>query len=271
MRFQLLDVPMALRPHVLAFWSADSAADDGRSRTFQAMADGSPGLLVRLHGTTPLTTPDRGVLPAAMVYGQSTAARQLVTEGRFHAFGAIFRPDALHTVFGVRADELTNGCADLHDLVPQDASASLADREGPATPDALARSIAASLLRTIAARGRTMDPMIAAALDRVHACAGALAPADLRQALGISERGLQRRFEQHLGISPRMYLRLVRFQASMRAWDDGAPGRLSDLAYDAAYADQSHHIRTFREFAGVTPGEYATRVKPVATGLVEVA
>jgi AraC-like DNA-binding protein len=76
---------------------------------------------------------------------------------------------------------------------------------------------------------------------------------------GVSRRQLERDFRHWLGVSPRAYSRLVRFQRSVRALADGIPPAL--VAADQAYADQAHMTRAFRDTAGLTPGQVRTAIR----------
>ena len=56
-----------------------------------------------------------------------------------------------------------------------------------------------------------------------------------------------------MGVSPKLFARISRFQASLSQLRNNDFNKLSDLAFDNDYADQSHFIRSFREFAGFSP------------------
>ncbi|WP_114953123.1 helix-turn-helix domain-containing protein [Sphingosinicella terrae] len=79
----------------------------------------------------------------------------------------------------------------------------------------------------------------------------ALRVEDLRRAAGLSPRGLQRWFARNVGMAPRTYLRLLRFE---RAFAE-VPDRLSlaDHALASGFADQPHMNRDFRTLAGQPP------------------
>jgi AraC-like DNA-binding protein len=75
---------------------------------------------------------------------------------------------------------------------------------------------------------------------------------------GWSRRHVTERFRQQLGITPKAYARMVRFQhatALLMAPSDGRT--LADVAIDAGYYDQSHLTRDFAALAGIPPGAYA--------------
>jgi AraC-like DNA-binding protein len=75
---------------------------------------------------------------------------------------------------------------------------------------------------------------------------------DIVRASGRSYRTVQRWFENSVGITPRRYLRLIRFHRAMA--DVGAPAaNLADQAAKGGFADQAHMARDFRLLAGVAP------------------
>ena len=69
-------------------------------------------------------------------------------------------------------------------------------------------------------------------------------------AAGVSRQHLARAFAYHVGVSPKIFARVVRFRRALAL----AGGRdWAGLAAELGYFDQSHLIADFREFAGVTP------------------
>ncbi|MEC4594330.1 AraC family transcriptional regulator [Nitrospirillum amazonense] len=97
--------------------------------------------------------------------------------------------------------------------------------------------------------------------------------ADIARDIGWSTKHLANRVKDALGVGPRTYRRLMRFEALTKRLGAGQPdegsGGWAGIAIDAGYCDQSHMIREFREFAGLTPGQYLARSLPDGGGLVE--
>ena len=73
---------------------------------------------------------------------------------------------------------------------------------------------------------------------------------------GMSPRTLQRWFARHVGLPPRRYLRLLRFQKAFAQVPDQPS--LADHAAAQGFADQAHMAREFRAMAGV-PARQARR------------
>lgn len=79
---------------------------------------------------------------------------------------------------------------------------------------------------------------------------------------GITPRYLHKLIYQHTGLSPKSFNKINRFQLSLRliAKNDQP---FTSIAYDCGYFDQSHFIRDFKSFTGVTPSAYLENKFPV--------
>jgi AraC-like DNA-binding protein len=73
---------------------------------------------------------------------------------------------------------------------------------------------------------------------------------------GITSRYLQKLFLQYTGLTPKLYSKINRFQNSLKLVT-GKDASLTSIAYECGYFDQSHFIREFKTFTGVTPGVVA--------------
>lgn len=85
-----------------------------------------------------------------------------------------------------------------------------------------------------------------------HATLAASSVADLGMRAGLAPRTLQRWFARHIGMSPRDYLRVLRFRDTLRALPR-EHATLAEVAAERGYADQAHMARDFRAMAGTPP------------------
>jgi AraC-like DNA-binding protein len=78
----------------------------------------------------------------------------------------------------------------------------------------------------------------------------------------ISTRYLNQLFTQYTGLAPKLYCKINRFQNSLNLLQANTQ-KLTGVAYDAGYFDQSHFIREFKLFTGITPTSFATQTLPI--------
>jgi AraC-like DNA-binding protein len=105
------------------------------------------------------------------------------------------------------------------------------------------------------------DEAVQYAIGQIMHAKGNLALKDLQQKLQLSERTLERKFNQAIGISPKLFSRICRFQESLQQLRAGNYDKLSDVAYEQAYFDQSYFIRVFKEFTGFSPLEFKKTIQ----------
>jgi len=73
---------------------------------------------------------------------------------------------------------------------------------------------------------------------------------------GISEKHLQRKFHEHVGIGPKQLSQVLRFRELKERLNDCAAENLMSLAWELGFTDHAHLTKTFKTFAGITPTEY---------------
>lgn len=72
----------------------------------------------------------------------------------------------------------------------------------------------------------------------------------------ITPRYLQKLFLQYTGVTPKLYTKINRFQRSLQLIGQNSES-FTSIAYDCGYSDQSHFIRDFKAFTGLTPSSYS--------------
>lgn len=83
----------------------------------------------------------------------------------------------------------------------------------------------------------------------------------LSASYGLSERYIQKLFENVVGLAPRAFFNTQRFNRSLELIRS-SDMHLTSIAYDCGYYDQAHFIKEFRKFTGITPSE----ARPLLTG-----
>ena len=78
----------------------------------------------------------------------------------------------------------------------------------------------------------------------------------LSQEIGYSQKHFIELFRGQVGVSPKQYLRIMRFQRAIETIEKNGSVRWSTIALESGYYDQAHFIHDFKLFSGFTPNEY---------------
>jgi AraC-like DNA-binding protein len=217
---------------VECYWVLEGAAPGSVQRV---VPDGRPELILNLGATfEALRDGEWQAQPQCFLVGQITAPLLLRATPSSHFVGVRLRPGGAAQLLGIPAQELT-GCT-----VPLDELGLKQLAEMRDTGD-----IEKALLR----RQRRKDPLTD---EAVRLLSGSLGVAEVAARLGVSSRQLERRFQAQVGISPKLFARIRRFQRVFPAIENEGAGWV-DAAAGCGYYDQAHLIRDFREFAGEPP------------------
>lgn len=96
--------------------------------------------------------------------------------------------------------------------------------------------------------------------EALYASKGQIRMSELAACCHLSVSQFERRFRQLTGVSPKMFARLVRFEAVRNTLFCDPTRRPLDLVYEFGYTDQAHFIHDFKAFSDRTPGEYAASI-----------
>lgn len=198
-------------------------------------------------------------LSGGWVTGIQTAAVDYQSEVNATTLGIQLRPGGLARLCGHDSGEFKDWMIGI-DLLPEAPLATLRDRlMGLPTGQAVIATAQSFLLNYVAETTRETR-LIAFILQSLNR-SGQSIESISRQA-GYSHKHLIHQFKRALGVSPKTYQRILRFNTTLNALNSHKPDSYSDVAAINDYADQSHFIREFKHFSGFSPGQYLTEDRP---------
>jgi AraC-like DNA-binding protein len=187
--------------------------------------------------------------------GQVTRAVRVRPQGTARFVGARLRPDAARRLTGVPQYALVDAIVPLAEIDRALGKSIEDDVLARRTADAMACALESALVRTAHA-GDASSP-VHAAIDLAIARRGLVRVDDLASRASLGARQLERLFREHVGLGPKLFLRIQRFQhvlAAVRA--RRTDGVWSAVAAEHGFYDQSHFIRDFKTFVGAVPSEW---------------
>jgi AraC-like DNA-binding protein len=204
----------------------------------------------RLHGQNSIETQ-----PATIVAGQMSKSVMIRPTGQIALFGVRFRQTGAFPFFRFALSELTDRIDGL-DLI-WGAEGSLFEEQISEAPGFAARVglVEARLTKSLL-NGPDPDHSLIKATHTIVRNRGQEAIHRVARRVGMSERQLERAFRQKIGVSPKLFSRIVRFQNVLTLLEKNGGTDLLDTALAAGYYDQAHLIKDFGQFAGKSPGSF---------------
>ncbi|MBI3299917.1 MAG: AraC family transcriptional regulator [Elusimicrobia bacterium] len=169
--------------------------------------------------------------------------------------GFNFHPGKAHPFFGSSLAEFTNKIVPLHDAWGKEGALYEERIEAAESPLAVKKIVEEALLHRLAEFHGFPDAL-PEPLGAAIGSSGSTTVGELAAQGGCSERHLKRLFDQWVGLSPKIFSRIVRFQALVEALTPAVEPDWAGLAFEQGYFDQSHLIRDFKDFAGTSPERF---------------
>jgi AraC-like DNA-binding protein len=229
--------------------------DPGDEVVERVLPDGNLRLAFNL-GDPPTAGSGPGVRVEAI---GATAAPALVRlGGTVEGVTVTVRAGAALALLGVPAGELEERAVDLTDLWGR-AAPKLLERLAGAPDDAARYTLLNEALLQRFEGARDHGRAKAARAAQLMATSATLTVREAASAVGVGERRLQQLFHLHVGVSPRTWRRLKRFESCLRLLRQRPGLRWSELAVVTGYYDQPHLVSEFAAFSGLTPGAFRDR------------
>lgn len=189
------------------------------------------------------------------LFGQTILPDTLTINEPFTLIAYFFKPYSLTALFGLSPLELTDHPIDLNYFSPS-VTKNLQEQILNASSTERMIALMDQYLSGLMAKIKKDIRLIKYATEKIASNPGKKILTETQQALHLTERTFQRMFENHIGISPNQYRRIVQFNAAFEDLNRRKFKQLTELAFKYHYADQSHYIRAFKEFTHLTPKDY---------------
>jgi AraC-like DNA-binding protein len=260
----------ALAPFIKSFWYAfDPSATHRHERI---LPNGHPQIVISLardyltdanNPTDPLQHS-----PAALFLGIYTHHQQIDAIDLSELIGILFHPGGTTPFFPENTQLFTNCETDLTTLwgrASQNLRNDLSEAQPPTRKfDLLDFALRHRLSESKESKTQRRPSTVDYALTRLHQSPGATTIAALTRDIGVSPRRLSQLFREQIGVSPKLYCRIQRFQQAVQQIHRGADIHWAELALTCGYYDQSHFANDFQAFSGLSPTTYSTANRPWA-------
>lgn len=226
------------------------------------MADVCPELIFHFQGRFEevLGNGKRELSFSSGLSAPTNQTRKFQIDRGFGIFGIYLYPHTIPLLFGIPAIEMTNQMLGL-DTIERTMGADLEDEIMNSTDDKTRIAIIESFIEKRLSKIQTIQLPIFQVLKHIMNANVAPKISQLSSDYFVSERQLERQFLRFTGFNPKQFTRIARFHRAMQFYGSQEM-RLTDIALDCGYYDQSHFINDFKQFAGIGPREFFSGKSP---------
>lgn len=220
-------------------------------------ADGYPGIMYSETAEGVEILPANKILPNFFLYGQTIKPIQLQINGAYKLIVFQLYPFATRLLLNIDPKEINDECFDLLEVQHTEKTINLLRDEKTNKQVNIISNYVLDLVRSSSVNP---DNSIKLAVSTLINAKGILPIKDLRQQLFITERTFERRFAKEIGVTPKQFAKIIQFSFSLNQIQESDYTKLTNIAYENGFADQSHFIRTFKKYTGATPKEVLPKI-----------
>ena len=251
-----------LRDCVELLWLRDNSEPAHQEKREAILPDGRPHLVINLSEDAVRVFPNVqdascDTLDGTVFCGAHSSPYAILPTASV-VMGVHFRAGGAYPLFAMQ-EELRNLRIPLAELCGK-AAGELREQLLAAPSTAARFAVLEKFLLARMQSSRVLHRAVAHAL-RSFTGAESMSVNDLLRETGLSRRYFSRVFSEQVGLTPKLFQRVQRFQRIMEACATRSELGWTTTALEAGYYDQAHFIHDFRAFCSVTPSEYlAARV-----------
>jgi len=255
---QILPSP-DLQNKVVCYWVVKD--EDPAPRQQKIIPDGCPEIIFHFGDPYRINLGGEWVKQArSLLAGQLTKHFFLENTGVSDMLGIKFQPAAVAALFGIGMAPLTDRVVHLEEVLPAWAPVV---KEVERSDNAAQRIVAIEQFLRANYRSEKKDLPVESVIQHIITSRGMLQMSEVAAALGVSTRHLEQLFTRYVGLTPKFFARIVRFNYVFELLKNQQPDWLN-LVVQAGYYDQSHFIRNFKAFTGEDPTRYGFEEKSLA-------
>jgi AraC-like DNA-binding protein len=198
---------------------------------------------------------DAGYYGTAVFSGARSNCFTIDCNQQERVVGVQFAPGGAAPFLHMPMSDLEDGSFDMRDLWGDEAGWMRERVLEARTPQAMLKVLEQYLLEVLKAPQR-LHPAVIYMAGELDICDGPARVQAVTQQIGLSQRRLAQLFHEQVGVSPKTFHRVRRFQHTIKRLHGMRSADWAELAVECGYYDQAHLSHDFRQIAGMTPSAY---------------
>lgn len=192
---------------------------------------------------------------SAVLFGQQTEVTNRLVGNHFLLIQVVFKPGALYRLTGIPSQYLTNQYIDAQTVFSREISRVNDQINDCSSYQQMIQVVEAFLVGEIRKKSGGIHPLdiATAGLFNSDAIPGVDA---LAKAACQSTRQFERLFKQRMGISPKYFLKVLRFENAFRMKNTHPQRDWLSIAIACGYYDYQHLVKDYRDLTGLSPNQF---------------
>ena len=199
------------------------------------------------------------VLPRFFLLGQKTVPDRVAASGRTGVIIFSFKPGGALPLFALPLYEMIDQKLPFADFMDGAWISAIEAQVMGAASNEQRVAVLQDFLLSLLDEAK-FDPLISATSALINKRKGDIRVAEVAVEAGLGRRQFERRFRESIGLSPRKFANVIRFQKALLMHRQGQ--HWADIIVQCGYYDQAHFIKEIKMFSGMTPAALAETLQP---------
>jgi AraC-like DNA-binding protein len=264
--------PKELAPYIKHYLFLDNTVT--AIQKLRLFSDGNTGIVFSLKNKLISGLDNYNVknyLPASFIYGQLDGFKDIYSDNEISLIIVVFQPNGIHQLLGIPANEFQDSIIPVEDVLGRKIGI-LQEKLSEQNNQERVKLLNQFFSTLIVTKPVLNQFIINHSLDFIVAHKGDFTLKQLVDYTGYTERHLERKFKECIGLNPKKFGNVIRLHYFLKLLKDKSDEtNLTTICYDAGFSDQSHLIKEFKKHTGITPKEYLVSTGKLTNNLIKTS
>lgn len=260
-----------LSPYIKHYLFLES--EELASKKLRLFSDGNTGMVMTFgsnlisnnHGNKPSNCPN------SFLYGQISAFKDLYLLGKVSLIIVVFQPFGINHLLGISGHEIRDSIIATEHIFGRHGSLLYEKLSENPYLESRLQILNTFFIKQSSRKEHSNQGLIHSTLNYILKNKGAVTVNHLVKYTGYTERHIERIFNESIGLNPKKFGNIVKLHFFLNLLKyKSIQSNITDLCYEAGYSDQSHLIKVFKKYTGITPTQYLKDTKRLAINFMEI-
>lgn len=263
MNIQISKPSSFLSQYIKQYWAIDNCLPTGSEHIQRIVPNGMMELMFYLCKKPQSLDNNKNINDNTILCGQQKGFYDIKITQNLSIFSISFLPHGAAMFFDIPLNEFYNQNVSLQDFL-KDKAEKLEMELFNSDSFASKINIVENFLMQLFIKKKKLYEMnrITNSIALINQSKGVLSIESLSSNACLSLKQFERTFSEYVGISPKQFLKIVRFQNTLLQKHLSKNKILTELAYECGYYDQSHMTNEYKSLSGKTPTQYFSDCEP---------